>query len=117
MEIRKLPSLIILLALVLGFLGAASTPAQATFYPVNNTSDAAATDGQCSAAHLGDGCSLREAVVSANNNSGADTIFFMLPTDVPQTISLDSPLPAMTEAVTVTGPGAKLLKVKATTPR
>jgi uncharacterized repeat protein (TIGR01451 family) len=46
--------------------------------------------------------SLRQAIMDANTNPGADTIIFMDGTG-PQTINLTSPLPAITEAVTIDG--------------
>lgn len=103
MEIRKLPSsLVVLLALVLGFVGAASTPALAIVNaPIVVTTTADSGTG-----------SLRAAIDSANTNSGADTITFSALFDSAQTISLDTALPAFTSNITVTGTGAKLLTVK-----
>jgi hypothetical protein len=70
-----------------------------------------------SAADAGTG-SLRAAVAAANVTGGADAIVFNTNpsngTDfsTPQTISLLSALPAVTDAVTITGPGAALLAVR-----
>jgi uncharacterized repeat protein (TIGR01451 family) len=49
------------------------------------------------------GGSLRQAIIDANNNAGADTINFAIPGPAPHTISLLSPLPAITESVTING--------------
>jgi uncharacterized repeat protein (TIGR01451 family) len=45
--------------------------------------------------------SLRQAIIDANANSGADTINFVIPGTGPHTINLLSPLPAITEALTI----------------
>jgi CSLREA domain-containing protein len=61
---------------------------------------------------LGTGTSLREAINFANANPGADTITFKLPSGQ-QAINLLSALPDLTDDVTITGPGAKLLTISA----
>ena len=53
--------------------------------------------------------SLRQAIVAANGTAGADTITFNIPGSGVHTISPLTPLPAITEAVTIDGysqPGA-----------
>ena len=58
--------------------------------------------------------SLREAINLANTNPGADTITFDTTLfGTAQTIALGSQLPTITDALTVTGPGASLLTVDA----
>ncbi|HSF24169.1 MAG TPA: VCBS repeat-containing protein, partial [Blastocatellia bacterium] len=47
--------------------------------------------------------SLREAILDANANLGADTINFNIPGPAPHTIIPPAPLPAITEAVTING--------------
>jgi uncharacterized repeat protein (TIGR01451 family) len=47
--------------------------------------------------------SLREAILDANANVGADTINFNIPGAAPHIIIPPSPLPAITEAVTING--------------
>lgn len=59
-------------------------------FPVINTNDAGAG-------------SLRQAILDANGNPGTDTINFNIPGAAPHTISLLSPLPAITESVTING--------------
>jgi len=59
-------------------------------FTVNNTSDSG-------------GGSLRQAILDANANPGADTINFNIPGPAPHTIIPLSPLPAITEAVTING--------------
>ncbi|NNJ12590.1 hypothetical protein EKD04_019885 [Chloroflexales bacterium ZM16-3] len=51
----------------------------------------------------GDG-SLRQAILDSNGNAGFDTIIFALPAG-PQTISLASPLPAITDHVVIDATG------------
>ena len=53
---------------------------------------------------------LRQAIVDANATAGADTINFVIP-GLPGTITLASVLPLITDSVTISGPGAKLLTV------
>ncbi|WP_102126511.1 PxKF domain-containing protein [Deinococcus planocerae] len=56
----------------------------------------------------GDG-SLRQAILNANTNLGADTITFSL--TGPGTINLLSPLPTVADALTINGPGAAKLSI------
>ena len=64
---------------------------------VNSTDDA--DDTVCNTAH----CSLREAINEANGTAGADTISFDIPGGGQQTIDLSTPLPPITEVVTIDG--------------
>lgn len=57
--------------------------------------------------------SLREAIVSANDNLGFDTITFSSLFDIPQSIDIDSQLPTITEELTIIGPGQDLLTIDA----
>jgi hypothetical protein len=82
------------LALVL----ASSGPVQAATYTVTNTSDAG----------LG---SLRQAVLNANANPGADIIVF--DSSVSGTISLISGEMAIADSVTINGPGPETLSIDA----
>ncbi|MGI9457054.1 MAG: hypothetical protein ACR2NU_10855, partial [Aeoliella sp.] len=62
----------------------------------------------------GDGISLREATMAANNTTGADTITFASPLfDSPQTILLGSTELEVTETLTITGSGQGLLTIDA----
>src|SRR5437899_724703 len=47
--------------------------------------------------------SLRQAIMDANNNPGADLISFQIPGTKPYTISPLSPLPSLTDPVTIDG--------------
>ncbi|MGH7135645.1 MAG: right-handed parallel beta-helix repeat-containing protein, partial [Pirellulales bacterium] len=47
--------------------------------------------------------SLRQAVLNANANPGTDEITFQIPGTIPQTIQPLSPLPAITDTVTIDG--------------
>ncbi len=88
----------LLAALFLGSFGAT-----AATYEVNNSFDPG--NGICDAA----GCTLREAINTANANPGADTIEFNIPGAGLHTITPTSALPTITEAVTIDGytqPGA-----------
>ena len=69
-------------------------PAQAATYTVTNTDDSG-------------GGSLRQAILDANANSGADIIDF----SVSGTITLNSAFPHVTDSLTITGPGAASLTV------
>jgi CSLREA domain-containing protein len=65
---------------------------------VNTTDDT--DDGGCTEAH----CSLREAINAANANGGADTITFAIAPGGVQTITpTGSPLPVITDPVTIDG--------------
>jgi parallel beta-helix repeat protein len=72
-------------------------------YTVTNTGDTGAGTGT-----TGD---LRYCIGQANAAAGADQIVFSLPAG-PQTINLLSALPALTDNLTITGPGASLLTVQ-----
>ncbi len=76
---------------------------------VNSADDA--NDGVCNAMH----CSLREAIIAANQNPGPDTIAFNVPGPIPVTIAPLGPLPALTGAGTVidatTMPGGGIGKI------
>jgi CSLREA domain-containing protein len=65
-----------------------------------DASDSNAGDGVC--ATSGNVCSLRAAIQEANALSGTDTIEFAIGSG-PQTISVDSTLPAITDAVVIDG--------------
>jgi CSLREA domain-containing protein len=93
-----------LLALALTFSAMGVTPARAdAALTVNTASDADSADSECS---------LREAIIAANNDAdyngcassgyGADTITF----DANYTITLGSQLPAVTTDITITGNGS-----------
>ncbi|MCA1623375.1 MAG: hypothetical protein LC768_15060 [Acidobacteria bacterium] len=56
-------------------------------------------------------CTLREAISAANNSAGADTISF----SVTGTIDLTSILPTISDSVSITGPGARVLTVQRST--
>lgn len=93
--------------------GAYFSPA-ATFI-VNSTGDSVdATPGDGICADSAANCTLRAAIQESNASSGTDLITFAL-TTTPATIQLSSALsPAeltINEAVTITGPGARLLTV------
>jgi CSLREA domain-containing protein len=78
----------LLVAVVVG----AGCIAQATTFTVNKTADT--NDGFCNA-----DCSLREAMVAANNSPGADLITFNTGTVFTPT----TPLPAITDSLTIDG--------------
>ncbi len=69
-------------------------PVHALTYTVTNTADSGAG-------------SLRQAIIDANANPGADTINF----SVTGTITLGSSLPTVTDPLTITGPGVAKLTV------
>jgi CSLREA domain-containing protein len=72
--------------------------------------DANPGDGICETSISGN-CSLRAAIEEANANSGADVINFNIPGAGVHTISPGSPLPNITESVSINGytqPGASI---------
>ncbi len=91
-----------------------SGPADAqTTFTVNKTGDAKdrkVGNGKCdSSRKRGLQCTLRAAIEEANATPGADTINFKIRGDGVKTISPASPLPAITDPVTIDGysqPGA-----------
>ena len=78
--------------LLVAVLVGAGCIAQATTFTVNKTADT--NDGFCNA-----DCSLREAIVAANNTPGADVITFNTGTVLTPT----TPLPAITDSLTIDG--------------
>lgn len=73
-------------------------------FTVNTIADT--DDGSCDPLGTGSGnqdCTLREAIGAANGAAGADAIHFAIPGSGPHTIQPLSPLPQITEAVTVDG--------------
>ena len=112
---------LLLAALMAASLLAASQARASTTFTVNSTedhSDAILTVGACDTGYLvtrpgGEQeaeCTLRAAMEQANHTPGADTINFAIPGSGVKTISPTSPLPNMTEALTINGysqPGAQ----------
>jgi hypothetical protein len=82
----------------LAWAGAAQA---ATTYTVGTTDDTSAV-GDCASDNTD--CSLRQAITLANGNAGADTIAFH--TGLTGTLTLGSDLPAITDPVSINGPGA-----------
>jgi CSLREA domain-containing protein len=81
-------------------------PSQAanSIYTVNSTADT--NDGSCNA----NNCTLREAILAANDNPGGDTINFSLPPNA--TIVLNgSELPAIIDRLTINGRSATNLTI------
>ena len=72
-------------------------PSSALVFEVGNTNDAGAG-------------SLRQAILDANTNPGADEIVFDLPS-LPATITLLSALPFVADDLTIIGPGADQLTI------
>ena len=93
---RHTCGVVLCLSLVAGMLFLPITSANAASFVVTNIDD----QGQGS---------LRQAILDANANLGADDITFAIPASGAQTISPQSPLPAITEQVSIdatTQPGA-----------
>ena len=95
-SLSRYASLFLLLAMLATFVGQAPL-ARAAGFVVTNTNDSGAG-------------SLRQAIIDANANSGLDTITFnILPATGVKTIAPLTPLPAITDPVTIDGstqPGA-----------
>jgi len=91
-----------------------TAPAIGTLFLVNSTGDQpeATPDSQCETA-VGNGvCTLRAAIQLVNTrNNGADGIFI----GVTGTITLNSALPSLSTAVSISGPGANQLIVQPNT--
>ena len=91
-----------------------ASPHASTTFTVNlsdDRADASPGNGTCSVVNFGAFCTLRAAIQEANATPGADTINFNVNTtgDGVATISPDSPLPPITQTVTIDGytqPGA-----------
>jgi hypothetical protein len=104
---------VVALVMVLGLMLVPAT-AGATVFTVNTINDTPAAGPLGCAGAAGD-CSLRQAIESANANAGDDTINFGIPT--PATIQLNdgplriNPAASSSDALTINGPGAKLLTV------
>jgi len=96
--------LAIMAALLAAMVVLAGKPAHAaTTFTVNNAQDPGS--GTCDGA----GCTLREAINAANSASGADIINFNIPGTGVHTIKPTSPLPIITDPLTINGytqPGA-----------
>lgn len=100
--------------LVALFLFSESAPAAraATFTNVNSNSPAAAPSATISVTNTNDSGvgSLRQAIINANATVAADAITFSS-ISYPATITLASDMPAITQTLTITGPGASNLAV------
>jgi uncharacterized repeat protein (TIGR01451 family)/CSLREA domain-containing protein len=109
----RLASVVVVGTAVIIGAGGAKPAHAATTITVNTLSDEAITDGNCS---------LREAINNANTNtdttggdcvagiSGADTIDL---SSLRGTITLGSDLPAISDDLTINGPGASMLTINA----
>ena len=78
------------IALATAFFGLAALAATATTYTVTTTADSGAG-------------SLRQAILDANTNAGADTIAFDIPGSGVHTITPLTALPAITQSLTIDG--------------
>jgi uncharacterized repeat protein (TIGR01451 family)/CSLREA domain-containing protein len=84
------------LALLLLLISSA-IPVEAATFTVNSTNDV--NDGTCNSGH----CSLREAIITANTNPGADNIIFNMSGPAPYIIQPTTNLPPLNEAVIIDG--------------
>lgn len=77
---------------------------------VNSTGDDSDTnpgDGECSTGGNVGGvpeCTLRAAIEESNASTERGNILFDIPGDAPHAITVDSPLPALTNSASITGP-------------
>lgn len=100
--IKRFTAITALLALLAGMLGGfiAPSPVLAATMTVSNLNDSGAG-------------SLRQAIIDANSSPGADVIEFK--GGLNGTIALSSQLPAITEDLTIRGPGCLPSAAKAST--
>ena len=96
------------LGLIFGITLAGAKPAHAANIAVTTLID---EDNGTSSPNSGTGTSLREAINAANAASGSDTIFFA--PALKGTLSLLSPLPAISTNITVDGQDARNVTIKA----
>ena len=87
-----------------------TTPAGGLLYFVNTTSDVVVTNACANGLA---NCSLRGAIQAANSHPGEDGIEFSLPAGA--VINLTSALPAISDSVSIFGPGASALTVRRNT--
>lgn len=97
-------------AVLLLFIGAGAHSARAETFVVTTVADPG--DGTCTAADIGDGCTLREAIDAANSAGGADTIDA---TGISGVIQLGSALANLSTDINIDGPGASILTVRRNT--
>jgi CSLREA domain-containing protein len=95
----KILALGIVLAVFWAAMMLVAEPANASTFSVNSTGDTgdSTPDGTC------DNCTLRHAIQEANASPGADNIKFNIPGIGTHTISPASPLPNITDTVTIDG--------------
>jgi CSLREA domain-containing protein len=93
-------------AILLFLISGAAYSSRAGTFIVTSVADPG--DGTCTAAEIGDGCTLREAINAANAVAGADTIDA---TGVSGTIGLTTALPDLSSDITILGPGPTVLRV------
>ena len=99
---------VVLAAMVLGVvsLAALPAPARAATFTVNRIGDQAdrnLTNAACDvSSNTGSQCTLRAAIQEANDTPGADTINFNI-TSASKTITPATPLPPISDAVTING--------------
>lgn len=113
MRIRTNLSLIVLLVAAASFAGPSTTVAFTTFF-VNRTSDESDLNLANSACDTsvasGSQCTLRAAIEQSNDTPGPDTILFRIKsTSTTKVIAPSTPLPPLTDAVSINGysqPGA-----------
>jgi CSLREA domain-containing protein len=94
-----------LFAALLLLIGGLTLSARAATFVVTTT--AGPGDGICTAADIGDGCTLREAIDTANAAAGPDIVDA---TGIAST-QLNGPLPNLSSDITILGPGATVLQL------
>jgi CSLREA domain-containing protein len=94
-------------AVLLLLIGGGAYSARAETFIVTTVGDPG--DGACTAADIGDGCTLREAIDAVNSSAGADTIDA---TGISGIIQLGSALAKLSTDINIDGPGAGVLTVR-----
>ncbi len=78
-----------------------ASPSLAGSFQVNDPGDGPTPSPDCNVLNQTGTCTLRDAIALANANAGPNTIGFNIGGSGTQTISLSSPLPALTKPTTI----------------
>jgi CSLREA domain-containing protein len=97
LSLLTIPAVLLALYLLPSPTTSAAPPTTTLTVNTNDDSD----DGDCDAAH----CSLREAINTANNLPGPETIHFTIPATETIKLTIHTQLPVITDTLTINGDG------------